>query len=510
MQLEEKIGQMLMVGFAGLEAPDYILDWLREGRVGGIVLFARNVDNPAQLAQLVQRLHDAAKYALLIGIDQEGGIVARLRQGFCESPGAMALSAAGADGPALTERVDRVLASELRALGINWDFAPAVDIAYNPENPSVGTRSFGADMTRVAALGAAAVRGFQHAGVAACAKHFPGLGSTAIDTHLALPTLDTPTDQLLRQDMLPFRAAIDAGVASIMTTHTIFSALDSQLPATLSPVIIQRLLREELKFDGVVSSDCMEMKALTDNFAPAETAILGALAGLDVIIFSHTRTTQEAVYEGLLAAARAGRVPLSMIDSANRRIAAMKHKYPAQPADVSAIRQPEHINLMLDAARAGTVLLRDDGLPALDEGTALIEFASYLDSGILESGGLSGFGTRLRERCPELPMVALDSNGYSADSILQAETLAQSARTLILATRSAHLNPDQLILARRLISLAKRVVHICLRNPYDAAALPGPDTVICTCGDSTPSLQAAVEALIGDFKPTGKLPVSVK
>src|SRR5512142_2070950 len=148
MRLEEKVGQMLMVGFQGLEAPSYLLDWLRAGRVGGIILFARNVDSPAQLARLTRSLHEAAKYPLLIGIDQEGGTVARLREGFCESPGAMALSAVTCEpgGPALAERVDEVLALELRALGINWDFAPALDITYNSANPSLGTRSFGSDV----------------------------------------------------------------------------------------------------------------------------------------------------------------------------------------------------------------------------------------------------------------------------------------------------------------------------------------------------------------------------
>jgi beta-N-acetylhexosaminidase len=508
MQLQDKVGQMLMVGFHGFEAPDYLLEWLRQGRAGGVILVARNVESPAQLARLTRSLHDAAKYPLLIGIDQEGGTVARMRQQFSESPGAMALSSA-ANGPELAERVSEMLAVEMRALGINWDFAPALDIAYNAANPAVGTRSFGTDSRRVAEMGGAAVRGFQHGGVAACAKHFPGLGNTAIDTHLALPVLDTSLDQLRKNDMQPFRTPIENGIASIMTTHTIFSALDSELPATLSPIIIQRLLREELHFERVVTSDCMEMKAIADHYTPGETATLGALAGLDIIIFSHTRAMQEAAYDGLLASVQSGRVPMDIVDAANERIATLKAAYPAHPTDLTAIKTPDHLELALKAARAGTVLLRDKGLLPLDKDAALVEFASQLDSGILESGGVSGFATAVQKHFPQISTVAFGSNSYSPTAIEQAKQAAQSAKTLVLATRSAHINPEQLALAQQLMNSAKQVVLVCLRNPYDAGVLSGAGTVICTSGDSQPSLEAAAEVLAGVFIPTGKLPVPV-
>jgi len=497
---------MLMVGFHGLEAPDYLLNWLNEGRIGGVILFGRNVESPAQLARLTQAIHVAAKYPVLIGIDQEGGTVARLRSGFTESPGAMALSAA-ADGPNLAEQMDMVLAAELRALGVNWNFAPALDIAYNPSNPAVGTRSFGADPARVAEMGAAAARGFQRGGVAACAKHFPGLGNTAVDTHLALPVLDTPLDELLADHIQPFRAVVEAGVASIMTTHTIYAALDDKRPATLSPVVIERLLRGELNYGGVVASDCMEMKAIADHHAPGETAVLGALAGLDIILFSHTQEVQQAAFDELLLAVHSGRMPESRIDSANQRIAALKQAYPRQQPDLSVIRQPEHTALALRAARAGICLLRDDGLLPLNANVGLVEFASVLESDILESGGLTGFTTAVRTRLPRVPSVALGQFPYPEAAVTQAIQLARSHKALMLATRNAHLNPAQLDLARQLMAAAKKVVLVCLRNPYDAVLLKDANTILCTCGDSTPSLHAAVEALTGVFTPRGVLPV---
>ena len=281
--LEEKIGQKLLVGFHGLEPPDYILDWLASGRIGGVILFARNVDDPTQLAQLTQVCHDVARHPILIGIDQEGGIVARLREGFTESPGAMALGVSGSEE--LAEGVSKVLATELRTLGINWNFAPVVDVTHSIENTSVGARSLGTDKEHVARLASAQIRGFQQGRVAACAKHFPGLGNTPVDTHDALAVISGSVDYLWENDLIPFQAAAQVGVDTIMTTHVKFEALDSQYPATLSPVIVQQLLRDEIGFTRVVSTDCMEMKAITDHYDPGESAVLAALAGIDLILF---------------------------------------------------------------------------------------------------------------------------------------------------------------------------------------------------------------------------------
>ena len=201
--LEEKIGQMMMVGFAGLSPPDYLLDWLASGRIGGIYLFARNIESPAQVKRLLDDCRAAAKQPILVGIDQEGGIVARLRDGFTESPGAMALGAAR--NPQLAEDIAYIMGREMAALGINWNFAPVADIAHQPDNPSVSTRSVGRDKHLVSALVSAQIRGFQRAGIAATVKHFPGLGNTVIDTHQALARVSGSLAYLYEEDLFPFR-----------------------------------------------------------------------------------------------------------------------------------------------------------------------------------------------------------------------------------------------------------------------------------------------------------------
>ncbi|MBC7870688.1 MAG: beta-N-acetylhexosaminidase, partial [Chitinophagaceae bacterium] len=313
----QHIGNLFMFGFHGTTAPDYLLAWLHEGKVGGVILFARNVENPQQLAVLTAQLHNAASQPILIAIDQEGGTVARLRGDFLESPSAMALS--NTDAAENAETAYGLLAAEMRHLGIIWDYAPVVDITYNRDNPTVGTRSFGTNPDRVGLYASHAVRGLQSERIAACAKHFPGLGNTTIDTHLALPTLDTPLEHLIATDLAPYRAVIDENIASIMTTHTKFLALDEEHPATLSPVIVKRLLRDALQYEGVVTTDCMEMKAIADNYGAGESAVLAILAGIDIVLFSHTPTMQQQAFEAVTEAMNSGRIPAHFVQQANER-----------------------------------------------------------------------------------------------------------------------------------------------------------------------------------------------
>lgn len=513
--LEQRVGAMLFAGFEGLAPPDYILEWLAAGRIGGVILFSRNVASPAQLADLTAACRAAAARPLLIAVDQEGGRVARLRAaaGFSESPGALALGAA--DSEALAERVSAALAAELRALGINWNLAPVVDIAHR-ENPVIGTRTLGGDPARVGALAAAQIRGFQAQGVATTAKHFPGHGNTPVDTHVAMARVDAPLAALWEHDLVPFRAAVAAGVDTVMVAHVTFTALDDQRPATLAPAVVQGVLRERIGYDGLVCTDCLEMRAVRDYYGAGESAVLAALAGSDVIFFSHTRAYQEEAYAALLAAARSGRLPAERVQAAAGRVQALSARRALDAArpPLDVVGSPPHLALMREAARAGTALLGagDDLLPlrpADGRGVALVEFASHLESQALERGADTSLARLLRAQMPQLACAALSPANDDPAALARARQLAASADLLVLATRSAHLWPDELARARALIEAAPRAVLVCLANPYDAAALPGADAVICTCGDSAPSLEAAADALLGRFVPAGRLPVAL-
>jgi len=504
--LKEKIGQMLFVGFHGYTAPKHILKWLREGKIGGVILFARNIDTPQQVEALTKSLHNAAKHPILIAIDQEGGTVARLRAGYTESPGAMALGAA--DDPELTERVSGVLATELRALGINWNLAPAIDITQNIHNPSVGTRSIGTDPEHVAKHAVAQVKGFQSKGVAATAKHFPGKANTPVDPHVELPVIEGKLEQMWETDLVPFRAASEAGIAAIMITHVQFKDIEPVYPSTMSSRIIKELLRDRIGYKGLVTTDCMEMKAVTNKYGPGESAVQAAIAGANTILFSHTREYQEEVYHDLLEAAQSGRIPLEQIDYSVKKIWDVKQRYLAYPKpSLSVIRKPEHLETVMEAARAGTVLLRETpAILPLKHGKkyALIEFASHIEKETLGEDSETVLSGLLKSRLPELNSVWIDPVSPPEAQLEKATKIAEEADTIIVATRNAHLSSRQQETATK--HLDDSTILLCLRNPYDAGVLEA-DTILLTLGDSNSSLQAATEALMGDFKPNARLRV---
>jgi beta-N-acetylhexosaminidase len=327
-------GQLLFCGFHGTSLPDDLRERISAGRIGGVILFARNVESPEQVRELNASIHAAAPEAtpVLIAIDQEGGRVQRLREPWTEWP-PMRCAGERRD-PSATADVARALARELLDLGIALDFAPCVDVDTNPANPVIGDRSFGRDPQRVSDNARRFVAAMQEAGVASCAKHFPGHGDTACDSHLELPRLDHDLERIRAVELEPFRAAIEAGVASVMTAHVAFPALDGQRPATLSPPIM-RLCREELGFDRVVFTDDLEMKAIADHFSP-EQIVDGCLAaGVDALLVCSDTTLREQILSALESQAP------SRLEPALRRVAELKRRY--APAGRDALHSAPRI-----------------------------------------------------------------------------------------------------------------------------------------------------------------------
>jgi beta-N-acetylhexosaminidase len=319
-----------MVGFDGHEASLEVKRMIRDFGAGSVILFARNVDRPEQVAELVRELQALARDAghelpLLIAIDQEGGRVARLKEPWTLWPPLRALGQLDSADHAL--RMGAALAAELKACGVSCDFAPVVDVDTNPKNPVIGDRSFGDDPERVGRLGAAMIRGLQDAGVVACAKHFPGHGDTDVDSHLDLPTVDHPLSRLRDVELRPFQSAIEAGVATIMTAHVLVRELDDALPATLSPRVIDALLRREMKYEGVIVSDDLEMKAVAKHWGPAEAAVLAAEAGCDVLPACVTAEAQVLAAEGLVRALEAERIGFDAMDDACARVKRLKERF---------------------------------------------------------------------------------------------------------------------------------------------------------------------------------------
>jgi len=314
---------ILIPPFGGQAAPGWVLDALRDG-LGGVTVFGPNIAGPAQLADLTARLRSAATEPL-IAIDEEGGDVTRIGHLVgSRYPGNAALGAV--DDVALTRAVYRALGTDLAALGINVDLAPSVDVNTAADNPVIGTRSFGADTDLVARHAAAAVTGLQAAGVAACAKHFPGHGSTRTDTHDTIATVDVSPRVLARRDLPPFAAAIAAGVRAVMPGHLRVPRLTGDLPASLSAAAQTGLLRGELGFTGVIISDALEMRAVSGPFGIAEAAVLAVAAGTDLLCFGRDQDqeTYLAVRGALAAAAATGRIPPGRLEDAAARVAELR------------------------------------------------------------------------------------------------------------------------------------------------------------------------------------------
>jgi beta-N-acetylhexosaminidase len=317
--LRRLIGQVLIGSCAGPSIPVELRALAREFDLGGLTLFARNIVAPDQVADLAYEVKGlGGQWPAWVAVDQEGGSVARLRAPFTEWPPMAALGRAGDEG--LAARFGRALARELRAVGVSLDFAPVLDVHTNAANPVIGDRALSDDADRVAALGAAIVRALQDEGVMACGKHFPGHGDTSTDSHVELPVVEQPPDRLRAVEFVPFRAAIAAGVGSIMTAHVLVPALDDSRPATLSPLVVRALLREELGFDGVIVSDDLEMRAIADRHEAPAAAVAAIAAGCDAILLcSGDLDRHAAVLEGLIHAVESNELPLTRVEDALRR-----------------------------------------------------------------------------------------------------------------------------------------------------------------------------------------------
>lgn len=338
MNLVRKIGQMLVYGWGGHQPDEsrainaHARALIDEFHVGGVILMGRNVQGctPQRVRALVEEFQAMSMATdmppLLIAVDQEGGRVSRFGPPyFKQYPAAKALGEAGDE--AAVRRNSRAIGNEMCSVGVNWILSPVVDVSNNPENNVIGDRSFGPEPDLVARMGVAAVYGLQNeAGLLACAKHFPGHGDTAIDSHLALPVIRHSRSRLDEVELAPFRAAIAAGVGSIMTSHIMFPQIDPELPATLSPAILTGLLRSELGYDGLVITDCLEMKGLA-GWGSAEAAVKAAIAGADMLLACNTYKTQREITDALVDAVTSGRLSEERIDEANRRIAAAKQHW---------------------------------------------------------------------------------------------------------------------------------------------------------------------------------------
>ena len=328
-----------MIGFEGTEVTPELRAWMREYQPGGVILFSRNLADPAQIARLTNDLQAlAGDSPFLIAIDQEGGRVSRLPSGFTIFPPAATVAQ-----PGLTElayQAAAVTARELRAVGINMNMAPVLDIHTNPSNPIIGNRAFGTDPEQVCRMGAATIAGLHDHRVLACGKHFPGHGDTCTDSHLELPVVSASRERLEDVELRPFQYAIHHGLQAIMTAHVHYPSLDQTNPATLSPTILSGLLRQQMGFSGVILSDDLEMRAILDHSGVGDAAIRSLQAGVDMLLVCKMRTLETETMEAIRRALASHQLDQRCIEASLLRIASVKERFvhPYQPVDTTSLR----------------------------------------------------------------------------------------------------------------------------------------------------------------------------
>jgi beta-N-acetylhexosaminidase len=522
---------LLMIGFNGTRPSQLPGDLLAQ--CGGVILFRRNITSAEQLRALVDGIRATPrpdKLAPLIAIDQEGGTVSRLAGIGTTTPSAMALGAVG--DPATTESTYRLIGDELSALGINVDLAPVADINNNADNPAIGLRSFGDDPESVGLQVQAAIRGLHAAGVGATAKHFPGYGGVGVDPHLDLPSIAHDLSRLRAVELRPFRAAIAQRVDLIMSAHVLLPAIDAaHVPATLSSAVLSTLLREELRFEGVVCTDCMEMKAIADRFTPEQAAVGALAAGADLVLFSHSVDRSRAACAALRDAIAHGRLPDAQVRRSLDRIQVLRTRLSQARTrqGLQVVGSEEHAKAAFAVARNAITIVRDPkglvplrlrsgdkilvvlfaGAPAgaadvdADDEAAELERRSLAHGRYVTSIGraLAQGPARIHEQTR-----SLEPNGHEHKQLLLA---AATANAVVAVTTQLRHHPVQARAVADLAKIGKHVIVVVGREPYDADVLPEELTVIASYGEDAHAMRAADDVILGAQPARGNLPVKL-
>lgn len=496
---------MIAVGFDGDTVTAAPLDELRALAPGAIVLFGRNVGPPAALQTLIAELRNLDSPAPLIAVDQEGGRVARIGHPVAQLPSAMAVGASG-DVDAC-ERLGTLLGRDLARLGISVDFAPVADLALDPGNTVIGTRAYGSDPLRVARFAGAFARGLEAGGVAAALKHFPGHGSTAVDSHLAVPHVTIDEGTLRARDLLPFAANISAdAVPIVMVAHVVIEALDPHRPASLSPRVLTGLLRDELGFDGVTCTDCLQMDAVARAPGTVAGAVAALAAGADLLLISHSPALARAAADAVVAAVDAGMLPRERLLDAAQRVRALRERYAVLQPYAGAL----DAELPLAVAQRAVTVVRGRLRLRDERAVTVISFegggAGGADDVRSERPSLSA-ALRARRWKSEIMRVALAPDEDDVDLLL-SHLPALGERNFVIVTRRAHLHPAQRAAVTRILAAIPGAIVISAAEPYDALLWPQAETVACIYGDDALMMEACAGVLSGRARAGGVLPVT--
>ena len=519
MNLKEKIGQLMIVGFHGEEYNDNLEQLIQEYSIANIILFTRNIKNISQLHKLNNTIHQKInnKTGIMpfISIDQEGGMVTRIMEEATFFPGAMSIGATSLNN---AYKSGKIMGQELASLGINLNLAPSLDVNNNPYNPVIGVRSFSDNAEKVAKYGNEFIKGLKEEGIIATAKHFPGHGDTDSDSHKSLPIISHDKNRLENIELFPFKEAIKSGVDAIMSAHVFFPAYEAdQLPGTLSYNVLTKLLKEEMGFKGLIISDCMEMKAIDDNYTAPVGSLKGLLAGLDMVIVSQTKEKQIRTFNLIYEAVESGEFPIELLDEKVEKILKYKEKsYKVLEKTFFDKDYNEKYNLLINNES------KEFTFKVVADSFTLVKGKKYLPYKKTLVIATEPFATTNAEdelsnrsivdliKLNQLPIEAkkikvnIDDNEIN-DLVKQASFYEQ----VIVFTYNAVIYNNQAKLVKRLNILQNDLFVISTRNPFDIIKFDNIDNYMCFYEYTPNSVKAIIKFLQGSLQPLGKLPVTL-
>lgn len=508
--LEQRIAQMFIVNLYGAGLTEVGRDFLTRYQPGGVVLLGENLGTPEFVTRLTnsyqQTITDAGGLPLFVAVDQEGGPISHLTDGFTAFPTPTLMTASG--DLALANQVGGALGTELRAVGVNLNLAPVADLETNPRNPIILRRSFGSDPVMVSPTIAAFIQGMQAESVLAVAKHFPGHGETDTDSHTGLPVLDLSHERLEAVELAPFRAAIEADVAAIMAAHIWYPALEPEpnTPASLSSPIITNLLRGEMGYDGLVMTDALDMDAIDTVYSYPQAAVKAVQAGVDLVIAAHiSLDSQIAAIEALVDAVENGTIAEARINESVRRILAAKADYGLlnwQPLDPAAVDQrldlEAHAGLVEQLFQSGVTLAydRNGHLPLSPAQKVAIVYLGTRYQIVESCGGYRS----------DIQWVGV-SDSPSDEQIAAAQTAAGLVDTVVIFTQNADQNPRQAALVNALPP--EKIVAVALWSPYDWTTYPSVSAYVVTYSPLPPAVPAVCGLLFGAVPAQARMAISI-
>jgi len=517
--LKEKIGQLVFAGFPGYEYDEHLQKLIEEYKLGNVILFTRNIKNIKQLHDLNYKIHEEIRMNTgimpFISIDQEGGMVTRIMEEATFLPGNMTLATSNPHNAYL---MGKIAGFELRALGINMNLAPVLDVNNNPLNSVVLVRSYSDNSEVVSKYGVEYIKGLQETGLIATAKHFPGHGDTDADSHYFLPVVNHSIDRIHKVELVPFIAAIKNGVDAIMSAHVFFTAYEKdKIPATLSKNVLTNLLRNDLGFQGLIVSDCMEMKAISDHFTTPQGALMGLLAGLDMVFVSQTLENQVKTLELIYNAVIDGTFSEELLNEKVSRILKYKEK-------VEKVMNEYFYNVSFEEKEKIITNKESKELVSkiVDFSLTKVKGKDYYPNKKTLVIATEPFATTIAEDQVSKRSIVdmIKVNKVDVDTVKIKLTITEDEKNeivekakkyeqVLLFTYNAKMNPTQIDLAYDLSKYIENLFVISTRNPYDIQRMKFVKNYYCLYEYTPNSVNTIIKFLKGDLKPVGKLPISL-